>query len=214
MKVGIVGSGDVGQALGSGFIKLGYPVKLGSRNAKNPAIHAWVSRTGVPATAGSFAEAAEFGELLVIATRGMVAQDAVEAAGPRHFGGKVVIDVTNPLVFAPDRPPGLGVGFNDSLGEQIQRALPEAHVVKAFNTAGHADFFRPHYPGGPPDMFYCGDSAEAKSTVGKIIHEFGWNAVDVGGIDGARLLEPMALLWVRTVMGVGNRNLAFKLLRR
>jgi 8-hydroxy-5-deazaflavin:NADPH oxidoreductase len=214
MKVGIVGSGDVGQSLGSAFIKLGHPVRLGSRNSKNPATHAWVSRTGAPATAGSFAEAAEFGELVVIATRGMAALEAIQLAGPSHFQDKDVIDVTNPLVFQEGSPPALGVGFTDSMGEQIQRAVPRAHVVKAFNTVGHAHFFRPHFPGGPPDMFYCGEDPNAKGRVGELIREFGWNPIDIGGIAGARVLEPVCLLWVSAAMSLGSWDIAFKLLRK
>jgi predicted dinucleotide-binding enzyme len=214
MKVGIIGSGDVGQALGSGFIKLGHPVRLGSRTAKNPATQAWSTRTGAPASAGTFSEAAEFGELLVIATRGMAALEAVQIAGPDHFHDKVVIDVTNPLVFKEGEPPSLGVGFTDSLGEQIQRALPTAKVVKAFNVVGHAHFFRPHFPGGPPDMFYCGNDAAAKATVGGILHDFGWNSIDVGGIEGARFLEPVSLLWVSVAMRLGSWDIALKMLRK
>jgi 8-hydroxy-5-deazaflavin:NADPH oxidoreductase len=214
MKVGILGSGDVARSLGSGFASLGHSVRLGSRDPESEPLVAWKRKVGPSASTGTFASTAEFGELLVLATRGVENASAIQLAGPSHFDGKVVIDVTNPLTFSPAGAPSLAVGHTDSAGEEVQRLLPKAKVVKAFNTVGNAHFFRPQFPGGPPDMFYCGNDAEAKRKVGEVLAAFGWNGIDLGGIEGARMLEPMCLVWVSSAMRLGTWDIAFKLLRK
>jgi predicted dinucleotide-binding enzyme len=112
------------------------------------------------------------------------------------------------------RPVGLAVGHTDSGGEEVQRWLPEAKVVKAFNIVGSAHMFKPDFPGGPPDMFFCGNDEATKRTVTEILKDFGWNTIDIGGIEGARLLEPMCWLWVTYAFKVGSWNHAFKMLRK
>jgi 8-hydroxy-5-deazaflavin:NADPH oxidoreductase len=214
MKVGILGSGDVAKSLGRGFVQTGHAVRLGSRNPKGEDLVAWVHRIGAGASAGTMEEAAQFGEALVVAVRGVETESAVRLAHPENFTGKLVIDVTNPLVFAPDAPPGLSVGLTDSAGEQLQRLLPKAHVVKAFNTAGNAHFFRPKFAGGPPDMFYCGNDDGAKARVADLLAAFGWNPVDMGGIEASRLLESLCLVWVTAATRLGSWDIAFKLLRK
>ncbi|MGA8276247.1 MAG: NAD(P)-binding domain-containing protein [Thermoplasmata archaeon] len=214
MKVGIVGSGDVAKALGTGFLELGHEVKLGSRTPESEGLVAWKKKAGSHASTGSFAEAAAFGEVVVLATHGVDNENAIRLAGPKNFAGKVVIDTTNPLTFGPDRMPKLAVGWTDSAGERVQRLLPDAHVVKAFNTVGNAHMFKPKFPGGPPDMFYCGNDAVAKKQVGEWLKTFGWNPLDIGGIEGARLLEPMCILWVSLGMLGGSWDIAFKVLRK
>lgn len=214
MRIGILGSGDVGRALGTGFGTTGHDVKIGTRHPTEPKLLEWQRTAGARASLGSFSEAAAFGELVVVATLGTATVEALQIAGKDHFRGKVVIDTTNPLTFSSDGPPTLFVGRTDSLGEQVQRALPDAHVVKAFNTVGNAHFFRPKFPGGPPDMLIAGNDAGAKRTVTGILTEFGWGVVDIGGIDGARALEPICLAWVRSAMALGSWDLAFKLLRK
>jgi len=124
------------------------------------------------------------------------------------------MDATNPLVFTPGAPPSLALGHTDSGGEQVQRWLPAARVVKVYNTVGHAHMVNPNFPGGPPDMFICGNDAAAKKTVTDICRAFGWPTIDVGGIEGARLLEPLCILWVRYGFATGGWNHAFKLLRK
>ena len=126
----------------------------------------------------------------------------------------MVIDATNPLDFSGGMPPKLFVGHTDSLGERVQRWLPGAKVVKAFNTVGNAFFVHPDLPGGPPDMFIAGNDADAKQTVTGILKDFGWPTIDVGGIEGARLLEPLCILWVGYGIRTGTWNHAFKLLRK
>lgn len=215
MRVGILGSGDVGRQLGRGFAELGHEVKLGTRHPDAPLLKEWLAEVGPKTSVGTFAQAAEFGEVVAIATLGSAAGQAIDLAGPGHFKGKTVVDVTNPLVFHENLPPELFVGTTDSLGEQVQRWLPEAKVVKAFNTVGNTMFFRPNLVGGPPDMFIAGNDAEAKRRVTKILNDFGWNSVvDVGGIDGARWLEALCVLWVRSALALGSWNIAFKLVGR
>jgi predicted dinucleotide-binding enzyme len=214
MKIAVLGTGVVGQRLGFGFISKGHEVKMGSRDAKNQSMASWIASNGNNASSGTFADAAAFGEVIVLATLGSPTQEAVTMAGPDNFTGKVVIDATNPLAFRDDGPPELFVGWNDSLGEQVQRWLPKARVVKCFNTVGNAHFVQPNFPGGPPDMFIAGNDEAAKATVTALLEDFGWPAIDIGGIEGARLLEPMCILWVIYGIRSGAWNHAFKMLRK
>jgi predicted dinucleotide-binding enzyme len=213
MNIGIIGTGDVGQTLGTGFIKRGDEVKMGSRDPKNEALVSWVASNGPHASGGTFADAASFGDLIVIATSWSGAENALKLAGPSNFAGKMVIDATNPLDFSSGGPQ-LALGWKDSAGEQVQRWLPDAKVVKCFNIVGHAHMVHPDFPGGPPDMFIAGNDAAAKKTVTGILTAFGWPAIDVGGIEGARMLEPLALLWIVYAIRSKTSNHAFKLLRK
>jgi predicted dinucleotide-binding enzyme len=213
MKVGILGTGEVGRALGRAFVALGHDVTMGAREAGNAKAVAWAKETGPKASAGTFADAVAFGEIVVLATLGAANESAVRMAGLSAFMGKTVIDTTNPLDFSTGAP-RLSVGFSDSGGEQVQRLLPDAHVVKAFNTVGNAHMFRPQFPGGPPDMFICGNDAGAKTKVSTLLHDFGWDVVDIGGIEGSRHLEPMCIVWVLHGLRTNNWNHAFKLLRK
>lgn len=198
MKVAILGAGDVGKSLATGFTKHGHQVKMGHRDPKE-----------------SYADAARFGEIAVLCTPWSGTEEAIKLTSPSNLAGKVVIDVTNPFKFGPGgAPPTLALGFNDSGGEQVQRWLPESRVVKAFNTVGHTLMVDPQLPGGPPDMFIAGDDAEAKQTVTQICEQFGWPVVDIGGIEGARLLEPLAMLWVIVGFTSNRWEQAFKLLHK
>ncbi len=214
MNVGILGTGDVGQVLGGGLAALGHQVKMGTRDPGGDKVRAWVAKNGARASAGTFAEAAAFGEILVLATLWSGTENVIRLAQPGNFDGKVLIDATNPLVFNPGKVPELALGHTDSGGEQVQRWLPGAKVVKAFNTVGNAHMVQPQFPGGPPDMFLCGNDAGAKRTVTEICGAFGWPVIDIGGIEGARLLEPMCILWVNYAFKTGSWNHAFKLLRK
>jgi predicted dinucleotide-binding enzyme len=212
-KIGILGSGDVGRVLGGGFASRGHEVVLGSREPDSEKLSAWREKTG--ARTASFAEAAEHGEILVLATLWTGTESALQLAGARRAAGKIVIDATNPLDFSKGRPPGLALGHTDSGGEQVQRWLPEARVVKAFNIVGNAHMIDPDFPGGPPDMFIAGNDRAAKQRVTEILQSFGWpSTIDVGGIEGARLLEPMCILWVQYGFATGSWNHAFKMLRK
>lgn len=214
MNVGIIGSGDVARALGRAFVAEGHRVMLGSRDPGKDKLKAWLERVGAAGSTGSFAEAARFGELVVLAVRGSAVEAALAMAGPEHFAGKVVIDATNPLKMGADKQLTLGVGFSDSLGEQVQRALPEARVVKAFNAVNNAHMYKPDFPGGTPEMFICGDDAAAKESVAQLLAAFGWNAIDAGGIEASRLLEPFSLLGIRNALKTGNWNYVFRLVTK
>jgi predicted dinucleotide-binding enzyme len=209
----VLGTGQVGKALARGFASRGHEVTIGSRDADKARAAAADVAEGVEG--GSFADAATFADLAVLATLWSGTESALQMAGAENLAGKVVIDATNPLVFSEGGPPGLALGHTDSGGEQVQRWLPGARVVKAFNIVGSPYMVDPDLPGGPPDMFIAGDDAEAKATVTEILESFGWpGAIDIGGIDGARLLEPMAIAWVRVGVVAGSWDHAFKLLRK
>jgi predicted dinucleotide-binding enzyme len=214
MKVGILGTGDVGRALGRGFVATGHQVKMGARTAGHEKAMAWVAEMGRQASEGTFADAARFGEIVVFATLGVANPEVVKAIGPNTVAGKVVIDVTNPLDFSKGFPPDLAIKGDDSGGETLQRLIPEAKVVKAFNIVNNALMFRPDLPGGPPDMFIAGDDAAAKATVTVILNDFGWpNVIDFGGIRASRWLEAMCIAWVLACSASGNWRQAFKLLK-
>jgi predicted dinucleotide-binding enzyme len=214
MKVGILGSGAVGQALGKGFADLGHEVKIGTRDPGQDKIKTWVASTGHKASAGTYAAAASFGELLVLSTPWSGTENAIKLSQRKNFAGKVVIDVTNPLDFASGPPPKLALGHTDSGGEQVQRWIPDAHVVKAFNIIGAPFMVNPQFAGGPPDMFICGNDEKAKEKVTDILTAFKWSTIDIGGIEGSRYLEPMAMAWVVYGFKTNTWSHAFKLLRK
>ena len=216
MKIGILGSGDVGRRLAEGFIEIGHTVKIGSRNPNQEKITEWMAKHDkAKVSSGTFAQAASFGELDVIATSWAGSVDAIRMADPKNLAGKVVIDVINPLDFSKGMPPRLAIGHTDSAGETVQRMLPDSKVVKAFNIVGNPHFIHPDFPGGPPTMFICGNDDQAKKTViDNILAKFGWETIDIGGIEGARLLEPLAFLWIMHYFRTSNGNHAFKLLRK
>lgn len=212
VRVGVLGSGDVGRVLAAGFASLGHDVTIGSRDPEK--LREFAEKEDSRITAGTFEQAARFGDILVLATLGVATADAIQLAGLANFANKVVVDTTNPLDFTNGAPPTLSVGGKDSLGEQIQRLIPTAKVVKAFNTVGHNHMIHPHFEGGPPDMFLCGNDEGAKKIVSQICEAFGWGVVDIGGIEGARYLEPMCMTWVLYGVKHGTWGHAFKLLRK
>jgi predicted dinucleotide-binding enzyme len=215
MNIGIIGSGPVGQALGTGFASLGNHVMIGTREQGSEKLKSWLERNGKNASTGTFEEAAKFGELLVLCTLWTGTENAIRLAGKKNFSNKVVIDATNPLLFSKqNQPPELALGHTDSGGEQVQRWLHDAKVVKAFNIVGNAHMFKPQFPGGPPDMFICGNDDNAKKKVTEILESFGWLVTDIGGIEGARELESLCILWVKYALIKGGWNHAFKMLRK
>jgi hypothetical protein len=212
MKIGILGTGDVGKALGKGFLALGHEVKMGAREASNEKAAAWVKESGAKASQGTFADAAEFGEIVVLATLGAANASVLQATGDK-LKGKILIDATNPLDFSKGFPPSLAISGTDSGGEEVQRLAYGAHVVKAFNTVGNALMFKPQMAGGPPTMFIAGDDAEAKKKVGSLLADFGREVCDLGGIASSRYLEAMCMVWVLHASKTGNWNQAFKMLK-
>jgi len=211
VKVGILGSGDVGKSFAKAFGALGHDVVIGSRSPEK--LSDFVGGEGDRVTSGTFEDAARSGDLIVLATHGMATEEAISMAGKQNFDHKVVIDATNPLDFSGGAP-RLAIGHTDSLGEQIQRFIPNARVVKAFNTVGNPLFFKPDLPGGPPDMFIGGNDADAKKLVSQVCEAFGWGVVDLGGIEASRYLEPMCMAWVVHGVISGTWLHAFKLLHK
>ncbi|MGO8904377.1 MAG: NADPH-dependent F420 reductase [Solirubrobacteraceae bacterium] len=212
-RVGVLGSGEVGRRLAGGFASRGHRVMIGSRDPAKPELGKWLSGDGVGIEAGTFAEAAGHGELIVLAVLGNAAEEAIADAGASNFGGKVVIDAMNPLDFSGGFPPKLSISGEDSLGERVQRALPDAKVVKAFNTIGNPYFVDPSFSEGQPTMLIAGDDEDAKRTVGDILTDFGWpDPVDIGGIEGSRELEAICIAWVKIGGARGAWDHGFKLL--
>ena len=192
-RIGVLGSGSVGQTLAKGFKQHGHEVRIGSRAAGKLAEFS----TSTAIVSGTFADVAAWGELLVLAVHGTVAEDALTAAGRANLAGKIIMDVTNPLA---KEPPEDGVvrvftGPNDSLMERLQQAFPDARFVKAFNSVGAALMVNPSFSGGRPTMFYCGNDAGAKAEVARIIDQFGWDGADMGTVKAARAIEPLCALW-------------------
>jgi predicted dinucleotide-binding enzyme len=194
MRIGVVGSGIVGQVLSDGFLRHGYEVMRGSRDPAKLA--GWKATAGPRARTGTFAETASFGELVVLAVKGTAAAAALEACG-RALDGKTVVDTTNPIA---DAPPVNGVlrfftGPNESLLETLQARAPAARLVKAFSCVGNALMVNPSLPGGKPTMFICGNDDGAKRQVKAVLDRFGWETEDLGAAEAARAIEPLCMLW-------------------
>jgi 8-hydroxy-5-deazaflavin:NADPH oxidoreductase len=215
MKIGILGTGSVGKALGIGFATLGHDVMMGSREPDREDVKEWRKKAGGKTRSGTFAEAAAHAELAVLATAWSGTENAIHLADPKNLAGKVVLDTTNPLDFsAPNRPPTLAVSGDDSAGERVQRWLPQSRVVKAFNIVGNPDMFRPKFADGPPTMLIAGNDEAAKKEARQVLEAFGWpDVVDLGGIENSRYLEPLAMAWIITFFRSGKGGHAFKLIR-
>jgi predicted dinucleotide-binding enzyme len=196
MKVGIIGSGIVGRVLAKAFLSESHEAMLGTRNVSKEEVVKWKSENPKGKT-GTFEETAKFGELLVLATNGLATEEIIKTAGENNFNGKVVIDTTNPIAATP---PTNGVlhyftSLEESLMERIQKQIPNAKVVKAFNIVGNAFMYKPNFPGGKPTMFICGNDEAAKKTVTDILTAFGHETEDMGKMEAARAIEPLAILW-------------------
>ena len=212
MKIGVIGSGSVGQTLATGFEKHGHEVMIGTRESAKLA--EWLKKNP-KVKVGSLSETGSFGEVVVLAVKGSVAGDALRTAGAKNLEGKLVIDACNPIA---DAAPVNGVlqfftGPNSSLMEQLQKAFPAAHLVKAFNSVGAPQMVNPEYKGGKPTMFICGNDDSAKQTTAKILDQFGWETVDMGKAEAARAIEPLCMLWCILGFTKNEWTHAFKLLR-
>lgn len=213
-KIGILGSGAVGQALANGFLKHGYQVTIGTRTpGKREELK---THTGGKATVGSFEDAAKFGEIVVLAVKGTAAESAVRSLAAGGLKGKIVIDTTNPIA---DAPPVNGVlsfftTLNESLMEQLQKAAPDAHFVKAFSCVGSSLMVNPDLQGGKPTMFMCGNNDGAKKEVKTILDQFGFEVEDLGKAEAARAIEPLCILWCIPGIQQNDWTHAFKLLRK
>ncbi|HMG83944.1 MAG TPA: NAD(P)-binding domain-containing protein [Ferruginibacter sp.] len=215
MKIGILGSGVVGQVLATAFLKEGNAVMLASRNTTKDAIVKW-QKDNSGGQIGSYNNAAKFADIIILATGGAVVEEVIKSAGIENFSGKTVIDVTNPIAA---EPPVNGVlkyftTPNESLMEKLQVLLPQAHLVKAFNSVGNAFMYKPDFDGIKPSMFICGNDDEAKKTVTNILISFGWEVEDMGKVEAARAIEPLCMLWCIPGLRNNQWSHAFKLLKK
>jgi predicted dinucleotide-binding enzyme len=214
-NIGVIGSGVVGEVLSDGFLRHGYTVMRASREPEKLAD--WKKARGAKAQTGTFAEAARFGELVLIAVKGTAAEAAVKLVGPDVLAGKTVIDAMNPI---SDEPPVNGVlnyftSMNESLMERLQKLAPKANFVKAFSSVGNALMINPDLgPGVKPTMFICGNSNTAKIQVGAVLTQFGWEVEDMGGVEAARAIEPLCRLWCIPGFLRSDWTHAFKMLKR
>ncbi len=207
MKIGILGTGIVGRTLGTGLVRLRHEVMMGSRMEGNPHAVEWVQAAGAGASEGTFAAAARFGEVVFNCTSGQHALEAVALAGKGSLAGKILVDVSNPLDFSHGMPPTLTVCNTNSLGEQIQKAFPEAKVVKALNTVDCAVMVDPSLVPGEHELFLCGNDRAAKASVAELLGGLGWTRdrlVDLGDITAARATEMLLPFWVRAMMKFGH----------
>lgn len=212
MKIGIIGSGDVAKTLASGFLNHGYGAMVGTRDTTK--LKDWAAQNP-QGRIGSVSEAAEFGEVIVLAVKGTASAQALRAAGAASLAGKTVIDATNPIA---DAPPDNGVlkfftNLDESLMEQLQREFSDVHFVKAFNSVGAGNMVNPFFKDGKPTMFICGNNLRAKTSVEAILDKFGWETADMGNVEAARAIEPLCMLWCIPGFLHNEWTHAFKLLK-
>lgn len=216
-RIGILGSGDVGRALGAGFARHGWNVVVGTRKPEK--LQDWLAevegadRTTGSVVVGSFADAAGHGDVAVLAVRGEAAEAVIDLAGPDRLSGTLLLDASNPLDFSVS-PPGLLYGGTDSLGERVQAMLPDARVVKCFNTVPNAQMVDPEFEAETPPMLICGDDGAAKERTEAILVELGWpGTMDVGDVTASRYLEALVPLWARIGGVLGTYDHAFAVVR-
>jgi predicted dinucleotide-binding enzyme len=208
-----VGSGQVGQVLADGFLKHGHQVMRGSREPSK--LEGWKAGAGAQAHIGTFAEAAKWGDSVLLAVKGGAAEEVLDQAGLGNLAGKTIMDATNPIA---DAAPEHGVlrfftDINESLMERLQKKAPDANFVKVFSCVGNGFFVNPKLPGGPPTMFICGNNEAAKAQVKGILDQFGWETADMGVAAAARAIEPLCMLWCIPGLSKNSWTHAFKLLR-
>jgi predicted dinucleotide-binding enzyme len=217
MKIGILGTGIVGNTIGTRLVQLGNEVKMGSRTAANNKAGLWVTAAGKGASRGTFADAVKFGDIIFNCTQGMISLEALKLAGKENLAGKILIDLSNPLDFSKGMPPSLTVCNTDSLGEQIQREFPDTKVVKTLNTLNAELMVEPKLVNnGDHDIFLSGNDAGAKQKVKELLQTFGWKSehlLDIGDIASARGTEMVLPLWVRLMGTLGTAKFQFKVVR-
>jgi 8-hydroxy-5-deazaflavin:NADPH oxidoreductase len=213
-NVAVIGSGVVGEALAAGFLKHGYRVMRASRDPGK--LKAWKDAGGRDASTGTFAEAAAWGDAVVLAVKGTAAEAAVDLCGAKALSGKIVMDATNPIA---DAAPENGVlryftDINRSLMEQLQERAPKARFVKVFSCVGNAFMVNPDFGGEKPTMFICGNDAVARRSVAGVLAKFGWDVEDLGTAEAARAIEPLAMLWCIPGLRENRWSHALRLLRK
>lgn len=215
MKLGIIGSGDVAKSLGDGFSAIGYDVMLGSRDPSRSDLKEW-HKDNQHKQVGSPTEAAAFGDIAILALAWHASEDVLSGIRPQ-LSGKIVIDVTNPIVFDEEDNPELSIGFTISAGEIVQQILSDSHVVKTLNTVSHQSMVNPAFKGGLPVMFMCGNNSSAKKKVRELLVDIGWQDInDIGTIEKSRLLEPLCLTWLMygQLHAEANFNHAFSVISK
>jgi hypothetical protein len=215
-KIAILGTGMVGDAIGTKLISLGYQVKMGSRTANNEKAEAWCKNNGSAASHGTFADAAAFGEIIFNCTSGQVSLEVLQLAGRENLQGKILVDVANPLDFSKGMPPSLSVCNTDSLGEVIQRQFTEVKVVKALNTLACTLMVNPGLLAEQGNLFICGNDAGAKGEITSLLESFGWqnkNIIDLGDISSARGTEQLLPIWVRLMGTLGTPMFNFSIVK-
>jgi len=216
MKHAVLGTGMVGTTIATKLVEKGHEVRMGSRDATSEKASAWAKKAGSRASHGSFADAAAFAEVVWNCTKGEGSLAALKAAGAANLKGKLLLDVSNPLDFSKGMPPSLFVSNTDSLGEQIQRAFPEAKVVKTLNTLNCVLMVEPgKLAGGDHDVFVCGNDAGAKERATAILKgDFGWKRViDLGDVTQSRGTESWLALWIRLYGALGTGDFNLKIVR-
>jgi 8-hydroxy-5-deazaflavin:NADPH oxidoreductase len=214
MRVGVLGSGPVGQTLAKGFAEKKHDVVLGSRTPDKPELTRWKESVAGTVAVGKFDVAAKHGEVVVLCCLGSAINEVLDLAGSANLEGKLLIDATNALDMSHGMPPGLLTGANDSLGERVQKKVPGAKVVKCFNIVPNSVMVHPEVAGEEPTMIIAGNDDAAKAQVVRILKGFGWSgAIDLGGIENARWLEAFVMVWVRVALQLGDFGIAFKVLR-
>jgi 8-hydroxy-5-deazaflavin:NADPH oxidoreductase len=215
MKIAVLGTGMVGRAIASKLIERGHEVRMGSRTADNAAATTWAQQAGERASHGTFADAADFGEVVFLCTLGAASVNVVESVGAASWQGKVLVDVSNPLDFSAGMPPLLFTERDESLGQRVQRAAPSARVVKALNTVNCLLMVDASRVPGEHDLFICGDDEAAKEIVkGILTRDFGWSIVhDLGPLAIARTTEMLLPLWAQLYGQLGTPDFNFHVQR-
>lgn len=204
----------VGMTIATKLVQQGHHVTMGSRNPENPAAAHWANANGVNASQGSFTDAAMLSEMILLCTRGEATLEVIHTVGRVAFGEKVVVDVSNPLDFTRGSPPPLLICNTDSLGEQVQKAIPYARVVKTLNVVSWEAMTDPGRA-GHPTMLLCGNNAGAKTTAAAMLRDFGWiDILDMGDIKSARALEMLAPVWMAVCAATGHSLLGFRIVGR
>ena len=214
MKIGMLGTGMVGETLGTKFVQLGHQVKMGSRTTNNESAAKWAAKNGSNASIGTFADATAFGEMVFLCLKGDAELDVVRSVGPNTFGSKIVVDVSNPLDFSHGIPPSLSICNTNSLGEEVQKTLPSAKIVKTLNIVNCEVMIEPAKAGEQPTMLICGNDTAAKTKVTALLKSLGWaDIIDLGDVTKSRATEMLLPVWLSLMQTLGHPHFGFKVVR-
>ncbi|MFZ4546017.1 MAG: NADPH-dependent F420 reductase [Bacteroidales bacterium] len=213
-KIAILGTGIVGNTIGSKLVSLGHTVMMGSRSENNEKAHVWAENNGTQASYGTFLDAAASAEIIFNCTSGQVSLEALQLAGRENLQGKILVDLANPLDFSKGMPPSLTICNTDSLGETIQRQFTDVKVVKTLNTLNCEMMVNPGLLKDPGSLFICGNDADAKAEIDSLLRTFGWeNIIDLGDISASRGMEQLLPVWVRLMGTYGTNKFNFSIVK-